>query len=103
MVITDHFGALAVFAAYGVVDDFVLKGLVYVCFAKKHVLGLVGYGFDVPFRVCYESVEAALIFSVDEEFVYAFDVMFSATSNHQAQLGSAEILVLRLAEELLEF
>jgi hypothetical protein len=44
-----------------------------------------------------------LIFSVDEELIYAFHVMFPATDNHQAQLGSAEILVLWFAEELLEF
>jgi hypothetical protein len=43
---------------------------------------LVGYGFDVPFGVGYESVEAALVFSVDEELVYAFDVMFSVAGNH---------------------
>jgi hypothetical protein len=42
---------------------------------------LVGYGFDVPFGVGYESVEAALIFSVDEEFIYAFYAMFSAAGN----------------------
>jgi len=29
--------------------------------------------------------------------------MLSTAGNHQAQLGSAEILVLRFAEELLEF
>ena len=37
---------------------------------------MVGYGFDVPFWFGYEAVEAALVFSVDEEFVYAFDVVF---------------------------
>ena len=32
---------------------------------------------DVPFGVGVESVEAALVFSVDEEFVYAFYVVFA--------------------------
>jgi hypothetical protein len=71
MVVADHLGVLAVFAAYGVVDDFVFKGFVQVCFAKEQCFGLVGYGVDVPFWVCYESVEGALVFFVDEEFVYA--------------------------------
>lgn len=49
---------------------------------KKNGFGLVGYSFDVPFWICYESVEAALVFSVEEEFIDAFDVVFSVSSYH---------------------
>jgi hypothetical protein len=52
--------------------------------AKKQGFSLVGYGFDVPFWVCYESVQATLVFSVDEEFVYAFDVMFFFAGDYES-------------------
>ena len=84
MIVADHLGVLTVFAAYGVVYDLVLKCAVYGCFAKKHGFGLVGYGFDVPFGVGYESVEAALVFSVDEELVYAFDVVFFFAGDYES-------------------
>jgi len=99
MVVADHLGVWAVFAAYGVVDDFVLKWRVQVCFAKKHLLGLVGYGFEVPFWVGYESVEAALVFFVDEEFVCAFYIVFFFAGDYESHFCSAEVLKLRLAED----
>lgn len=64
---------------------------------------MVGYIINVPVSVCYEPVEAALVFSVDELLVYAFDVMFAFAGDYESQLCSAEVAVLRLGEESLEF
>ena len=56
-----------------------------------------------PLGVCYESVEAALVFFVDEEFVYAFHVMLSTAGNHQPSLVLQKFLYCGSLKNFLNF